>query len=113
MICEGFTSINSTKLSSIIKLPKGINWLQNCANFSNELYMRLCYFDLLEAKQEYFKLNKKLNTVIYIGTPEIDKSYFCAYVVTVKSYYMVLLSSSKGDQIQKQELKRPSFIGWI
>lgn len=46
--------------------------------------MRPCYFELLEAKKEYFKLNTKLQGVVYTGTPGIGKSHLCALVVAQK-----------------------------
>ena len=76
-------NIKGAKSGSVITLPEGIYWLGDVENFSNELFMRPCYFELLEAKEEYFKLNDKLNTVVYTGTPGIGKSHLCAYVVAV------------------------------
>lgn len=76
--------IKNAKSNSVIELPKGIVWLGDEDNFSNELFMRPCYFDLLEAKEEYFKLNSTLRAVVYTGTPGIGKSHMCAFVVARK-----------------------------
>ena len=69
-------SIKSARSNSVIELPEGITWLGDKKDFSNQLFLRPCYFDLLEAKEEYFKLNSELNTIVYTGTRGIGKSPF-------------------------------------
>ena len=73
--------IKDAKRNLVIELPKGFVWLGDQENFSNQLFMRPCYFDLLDAKKEYFNRNSKLRAVVYTGTPGIGKSHMCAFVV--------------------------------
>jgi hypothetical protein len=75
-------SIKTAKAGEKITLPEGVVWLGNSATFSNELFVRACYSEIVEAKEEYFKLsNKKPPGIVYIGTPRIGKSHLCALVV--------------------------------
>ena len=39
--------IKDAKPNSVIELPKGFVWLGDQEIFSNQLFMRPCYFDLL------------------------------------------------------------------
>jgi len=74
-------NINNATSSSVIKLPLGIIWLEDESAFWNELFMRPCYFKLLEAEEEYFKLNRKLYTLMYIGPSGIGKLHLYAYMI--------------------------------
>lgn len=73
--------IKNAKAGSLIKLPEGVLWLGDESTFTNELYVRPCYLELLEAKEKYFELSKALNAVVYTGTPGIGKSHLCAFVI--------------------------------
>jgi hypothetical protein len=75
-------TIKTAKAGNVISLPKGVVWLGNEQTFSNELFVRACYSELLEAKERYVKLSdKELQGVVYTGTPGIGKSHLCAFVV--------------------------------
>jgi hypothetical protein len=93
-------SMRTAKAGEKIMLPKGVIWLGNSATFSNELFVRACYSELVEAKEEYFKLsNGKLQGVVYTGTSGIGKSHLCALVVAQeliagKVVYFEVVSSS-------------------
>ena len=77
--------INSAETGSLIKLREEVVWLgDKSTTFTNELYVRSCYQELLEAKEKYFELNKKLNSIVFTGTPGIGKSHFCALVIARK-----------------------------
>jgi hypothetical protein len=75
-------SIKTAKAGKKITLLEGVVWLGNSATFSNELFVRAYYYELVEAKEEYFKLsNKKPPGVVYTGTPWIGKLRLYALVV--------------------------------
>jgi hypothetical protein len=74
-------TIKAAKAGNVISLPEGVVWLGNKKTFSNELFVRACYSELLEAKERYVELSDGLEGVVYTGTPGIGKSHLCAFVV--------------------------------
>ena len=76
--------IKNAEAGSLIKLLEEVVWMGDKVIFTNELYVRPCYLELLEAKESYFKLNKNLSSVVFTGTPGIGKSHLCALVIAQK-----------------------------
>lgn len=74
-------------------------WMGDKSTFTNELYVRPCYQELLEAKDKYFELNKHLSSVVFTGTPGIGKSHLCALVIAKKliASMTVYFESSERD----------------
>ena len=53
----------------MIKLPVGVFWLGSKSVFTNEIFIRPAYVEMLEAREAYREAGREFNVTLFTGTP--------------------------------------------
>ena len=69
MLLQVRQSLMNPQSTGVISLPKGIFWLGDRCTFTEDLYVRACYGELLDARNAYREAGRKFVTTIFTGTP--------------------------------------------
>lgn len=90
MLLQVRKSLMNAPSKGVISLPKDIHWLGNFT-FTEDIYVRPCYNELLAARDAYREAGCKFATTLFTGTPgarlaQGSSSFICSVSMCAETW---------------------------